>query len=359
VTASAGFIDYTYCMSRTIAIANQKGGVGKTTTSVNLAAALGSMHKRVLLIDLDPQGNATMGCGIDKFDTEQSILDVLVEDVPVATVKQTSETNGCDVLPANADLTAAEVELMRMDAREQRLKQALASESPGYDYVLIDCPPSLNILTLNAFVAADSVLVPIQCEYYALEGLSALLETIEGVREAVNPTLAIEGLLRTMYDSRNNLGVEVSGQLVEHFGEQVFRTIIPRNVRLAEAPSYGVSIVQYDKSSRGALAYLALAGEIIRNQARLQARLQAQLPEQVPTQATPQPQEQDEAQQQSQAAVKPGAMSASGTSATEPAPAAPSTSAATELANEIDPGVGTQPPTAPTSDTSVTEPVNG
>jgi len=254
-------------MSRIIAIANQKGGVGKTTTCVNLAAALGSMRKSVLLIDLDPQGNATMGCGIDKYNVEMSVFDLLVEGASVDDVKQPSEDNGCDVLPANADLTAAEVELMGMDNRERRLRDVLAPARTEYDYILIDCPPALNVLTLNAFVAADSVLVPIQCEYYALEGLSALLNTIEGIKEAVNPELEIEGLLRTMYDGRNNLGVEVSSQLVQHFGEQVFRTIVPRNIRLAEAPSHGVSIVHYDKSSRGALAYLALAGEIIRQHA--------------------------------------------------------------------------------------------
>lgn len=255
-------------MSRIIAIANQKGGVGKTTTTVNLAAALASMQKRVLLVDLDPQGNATMGCGIDKYDVEQSAFEVLVEDAAVADIMRHSEDNGCDVLPANADLTAAEVELMSMEQREQRLNRALQACQDNYDYVLIDCPPSLSILTLNAFVAADSVLVPIQCEYYALEGLSALLETIEGVRETVNPDLAIEGLLRTMYDGRNKLGVEVSTQLIEHFGDQVFRTVVPRNVRLAEAPSHGISIMQYDRTSRGALAYLALAGEIVRQRAR-------------------------------------------------------------------------------------------
>lgn len=254
-------------MSRIIAIANQKGGVGKTTTCVNLAAALGSMRKRVLLIDLDPQGNATMGCGIDKYNVDMSVFDLLVEGASVAQVRQTSEDNGCDVLPANADLTAAEVELMGMDNRERRLRDVLTPARAEYDYILIDCPPALNVLTLNAFVAADSVLVPIQCEYYALEGLSALLNTIEGIKEAVNPELEVEGLLRTMYDGRNNLGVEVSSQLVQHFGEQVFRTIVPRNIRLAEAPSHGVSIVHYDKSSRGALAYLALAGEIIRQHA--------------------------------------------------------------------------------------------
>ncbi len=256
-------------MSRIIAIANQKGGVGKTTTTVNLSAALASMHKRVLLIDLDPQGNATTGCGIDKHDVEKSVFDVLVDGLSVTDASQKSPENGLDVLPANSDLTAAEVELMSMDEREQRLHQALGAVRDNYDFVLIDCPPSLNILTLNAFVAADSVLVPVQCEYYALEGLSALLETIEGVRESVNHDIAIEGLLRTMYDGRNKLGVEVSAQLIEHFGDQVFRTVVPRNVRLAEAPSHGVSIMGYDSTSRGALAYLALAGEIVRQRARV------------------------------------------------------------------------------------------
>ncbi len=261
-------LGYTCAMNRIIAIANQKGGVGKTTTCVNLAAALASMQKRVLLIDLDPQGNATMGCGVDKYDVETSVYDILVEQTPVSAVLVHSEENGCDVLPANSDLTAAEIQLMDMDGRERRLQDALNTVREQYDYLLIDCPPSLNILTLNAFVAADSVLVPIQCEYYALEGLSALLETIEGIRESVNPSLEIEGLLRTMYDGRNNLGAEVSAQLVQHFGNQVFNTMVPRNIRLAEAPSHGVSIMQYDKTSRGALAYLALAGEIIRQQSR-------------------------------------------------------------------------------------------
>ncbi len=260
-------------MSRTIAIANQKGGVGKTTTAVNLSAALASLGKRTLLIDLDPQGNATMGCGVDKYEIEAGIFEVLVDAVPIREVRLAVAAGALrsggvnHLVAANSDLTAAEVELMSLERREQRLRDALAAVEADYDYTLIDCPPSLNILTLNAFVAADSVLVPIQCEYYALEGLSALLDTIEGVRESVNPALTVEGLLRTMYDGRNNLGAEVSAQLLEHFGDQVFRTLVPRNVRLAEAPSHGMSIVEYDRSSRGALAYLSLAGEIVRRRA--------------------------------------------------------------------------------------------
>lgn len=257
-------------MSRIIAIANQKGGVGKTTTCVNVAAALASLRKRVLLVDLDPQGNATTGCGIDKNELERSVFDVLVDGMSIADARQRSTANGHDLVASNADLTVAEVELMDLDRREQRLRDGLQVERDNYDYIVIDCPPSLNILTLNAFVAADSVLVPIQCEYYALEGLSALLDTVDGVRESVNPDIEIEGLLRTMYDGRSRLGSEVSEYLVENFGEQVFGTIVPRNIRLAEAPSHGMSIVQYDRASRGALAYLALAGEIVRRRSRSQ-----------------------------------------------------------------------------------------
>ncbi|MDQ7016851.1 MAG: ParA family protein [Gammaproteobacteria bacterium] len=252
-------------MKRIIAIANQKGGVGKTTTCVNLAAALAMSHKRVLVIDLDPQGNATMGCGVDKYSLQHSAYELLVGKARVTDVIVSTEF-GFDLIPSNADLTAAEVELMSKLARERCLLKALQSVQDNYDYILIDCPPSLNLLTLNAFVAADGVIIPMQCEYYALEGLSALVETINDVRSSVNPSLKIEGLLRTMFDSRNNLGNDVSDQLLKHFGDQVYRTVIPRNVRLAEAPSHGRPVIHYDKTSRGALAYLALAGEMVRKE---------------------------------------------------------------------------------------------
>ena len=255
-------------MSRIFTIANQKGGVGKTTTTVNLAAALAATRRRVLLIDMDPQGNATMGSGVDKMNLELSVCDVLLGEATATQALQTSEEGGYDVLPANADLTAAEVALVNKIGRERQLALALESLRDNYDYILIDCPPSLNMLTVNALVAADGVVVPMQCEYYALEGLSSLLDTIEQIRVSVNPQIRLEGLLRTMYDPRNNLSNDVSSELVDHFGERVYRTVIPRNVALAEAPSYGQSILNYNKQSRGSMAYIALAGEILRRDAK-------------------------------------------------------------------------------------------
>ncbi len=251
-------------MSKILAIANQKGGVGKTTTAVNLAASLVATKRRVLLIDLDPQGNATMGSGIDKYDLELSMYDVLTGQCRTAAAVQKTDPAGYDLLPANGDLVAAEVELMEMSRKESRLRDALGEVRPDYDYILIDCPPSLNMLTVNALVAAQGVLIPMQCEYYALEGLSALMQTVESIASTLNPKLEIEGLLRTMYDPRNSLTVDVSAQLMSHFGDKVYGTVIPRNVRLAEAPSHGLPALNYDKSSRGAVAYLALAGEMNR-----------------------------------------------------------------------------------------------
>jgi len=251
-------------MSRVIAVANQKGGVGKTTTSVNLAASLAATKRSVLLIDLDPQGNATMGSGIDKREIQSSSYDVLMEGEGIADCVLNLPEVGYDLLPSNADLTGAEVGLIDELGRELRLRQAIEAIRPNYAFVIIDCPPALNMLTINALVAADSVMIPTQCEYYALEGLSALLETLEKIKKILNPKLDIDGFLRTMYDPRNNLANQVSQQLLKHFGDKVYHTIIPRNVRLAEAPSHGLPALIYDKTSTGAVAYLALAGEMLR-----------------------------------------------------------------------------------------------
>jgi chromosome partitioning protein len=250
-------------VTKVIAITNQKGGVGKTTTCVNLAASLAATKCRVLLIDLDPQGNATMGSGIQKFQLTLSVTDVLLSNTTIEIAIQKT-TAGYDLLPANSDLTAAEVRLLQKEQREYFLRDAIMTLGNSYDFIFIDCPPALNILTVNALVAANSVLIPMQCEYYALEGLAGLLATIERLRQSANPNLSIEGLLRTMYDGRNRLAVEVSEQLLQNFQDKVYETIIPRNVRLAEAPSHGLPAICYDKNSLGALAYLALAGEMIR-----------------------------------------------------------------------------------------------
>ncbi|WP_025770001.1 ParA family protein [Thioalkalivibrio sp. HK1] len=250
-------------MGKIIAVANQKGGVGKTTTSINLSASLAAAGRRVLLVDLDPQGNATMGSGVDKTALERSGYDVLMSEAPLSSAVVMLADSGYHLLPGNADLTGAEVGLLDEIGREFRLRQALEAVREGYDSILIDCPPSLSILTVNALVAADSVVIPVQCEYYALEGLSALLETIEKIQRRINRGLRIEGLLRTMFDSRNNLSGQVSAQLTRLFGGKTFDTVIPRNVRLAEAPSHGLPILLYDRESSGSLAYIELANEII------------------------------------------------------------------------------------------------
>ena len=258
-------------MTKIIAIANQKGGVGKTTTSVNLATSLAVIKRKVLIIDLDPQGNATTGVGLDKHDSPVLLSDVLLGDATIESAIQRVPNTNIDALAGGPDLTIAEFQMMNMDEREFRLRDVLNSIKDNYDYIIIDCPPSLNMLTVNALVAANGVLIPMQCEYYALEGLSALVGTIETIKESSNPSLEIIGLLRTMYDPRNNLSRDVSRQLAEYFSDKLYNTSIPRNIRLAEAPSHGLPVLMYDKRSTGALAYLALASEVIRKEASREA----------------------------------------------------------------------------------------
>ena len=253
-------------MAKTIAIANQKGGVGKTTTSVNLSACLAAEGKKVLLVDVDPQGNATSGYGIDKSKIEQSIYNVLVEGLPIKESIQKTTFKNLHILPATIELAGAEVELVSAISRETKLKRAIDQIKENYDYVIIDCPPSLGLLTLNSLTAADSVLMPIQCEFYALEGVSQLMNTVKLVQQNLNSALVLEGVLLTMYDSRTKLSVQVAEEVKNHFQERVYQTVIPRNVRLSEAPSYGQPIIEYDPKSKGAEVYQSLAKEVIANE---------------------------------------------------------------------------------------------
>lgn len=250
-------------MAKILAIVNQKGGVGKTTTSINLAASLANIGKRVLLVDLDPQGNTTMGSGVDKRLLDRTIYQVLLGEQTASEVRLSTKPGKYDLLPANQELAGAEVEMVALERREARLKEALLIIQADYDFILIDCPPALNLLTLNGLCAAHAVIIPMQCEYYALEGLSDLVNTIKRVRTSFNPLIKIEGLLRTMFDPRNLLAQQVSDQLKQHFGNKVYQTIIPRNIRLAEAPGFGLPVLYHDRQSRGARAYLELANEVL------------------------------------------------------------------------------------------------
>lgn len=254
-------------MAKIFAIANQKGGVGKTTTAVNIAASLAALGSRVLLVDMDPQGNATMGSGINKRELKKSVYHLLLGLGTLPQILKLSVTGKFDILPANRDLAGAEIELVSEAGRELRLKSALLEVAQNYDYIFIDCPPTLNLLAVNALTAADTIMIPMQCEYYALEGVSDLVNTVRKIRGNLNPQLEIEGLLRTMFDPRSTLSQQVSDQLKSHFGKKVYDTVIPRNIRLAEAPSYGQPVLMYDPTSKGAHAYMALAREILKNQA--------------------------------------------------------------------------------------------
>ena len=250
-------------MTWTLAITNQKGGVGKTTTAVNLSAVLQSLGRRVLLVDMDPQGNATVSSGLEKGGIDPTVAQALVDDVSAADIRVKTDPGGYDILPATIDLAGAEFQLVSRIGREIKLRQAIEPVAEDYDFVLIDCPPALNTLTINSLVAADDVIIPVQCEYFALEGLSALLDTIEQVRVALNPRLGVGGVLRTLYDARNRLALDVSAQLEDHFGRRLFASVVPRNVRLAEAPSHGLPAMYHDQSSAGSQAYQALARELI------------------------------------------------------------------------------------------------